>query len=334
MSRRRERVINRSAHPMRLRFIYETGIAAGLAFAIFFATPFFIDASSDPDPSKDSEFKLSIVKAQIEKIGRFTDDRILECSGIVPSFRNIDCYWVHNDSGNAAEIYLVDKSGKTKLTVVLDGVKNVDFEDIAIAHPKDSAETSLIIGDIGDNLTRRKNLSLYILKEPKLDSRANITIRPDITIEFEFEGGEKHNCEGLAYDAIGNRIFVANKLSAKQILQSKEAALFAFDADFKTKNQKRVAKRIGMVPGQMVTGFDISLDGKALVLQNYLAGYFLPITGTLEESISKNTYTMFSLPVQRQSESICFTLDRKRLITASEGKKVSIYSIEVPKPAQ
>lgn len=330
MSRHRDRVINHPAHPMRLRFIYETGIAAGLAFTIFFATPFFFDASSGPDPSNDSKFELSIVKAQIEKIGGFTDNRILECSGIVPSVQNIDCYWVHNDSGNAAEIYLVDKSGKTKLTVVLNGVKNVDFEDIAIAHPNDSAEPSLIIGDIGDNLTRRKNLSLYILKEPKLNSTANITIRPDITIEFAFEGGERHNCEGLAYDAIGNRLVVANKLSAKQILQSKEATLFAFEADFKTKKQKRVAKRIGMIPGQMVTGLDISLDGKALVLQNYLAGYYLPITGNLEESISKKTYTMFSLPVQRQSESICFTLDRKRLITASEGKKASIYSIQVP----
>ena len=167
-----------------------------------------------------------------------------------------------------------------------------------------------------------------------MDSRANITIRPDITIEFEFEGGERHNCEGLAYDAIGNRLIVANKLSAKQILQSKEAALFAFEADFKTKTQKRVAKRIGNIPGQMVTGLDISLDGKALVLQNYLAGYYLPISGNLEESISKKSYTMFSLPVQRQSESVCFTPDRKRLITASEGKKVSIYSIEVPKPSQ
>lgn len=338
MTWRRERVIKHYAKPMRLRLIYETGVAAGLAFLIFFMAPFCqsVDPSRNPSlsPRHDDVFELSIVKADIEKIGRFSDARILECSGIVPSVRNADCFWVHNDSGNAAEVYLVNKSGDTKLTLKLEGIKNVDFEDIAIAQPKSEDSPFLIIGDVGDNLRRRETLFVYLIKEPKLDAKADakteISSPPDLTIEVEFEQGERHNCEGLAYDVTSNRIVIANKLSTKQILQSKEAALFAFEADFKTKKQKQTAKNIGTVPGQMLTGLDISPDGSQLLLLNYLAGYHLPVSGTIEEAIAKKAYTMFSLPVQRQSEAICFTLDGKRLVTASEGKNVSVYSIKIP----
>src|SRR5882724_7777911 len=73
----------------------------------------------------DKLFAKGKDKGQIEK-------RLVEASGLVASYQNVGCLWSLNDSGNSAEVFLIDSTGKTKLVCKLEGVKNRDWEDIAM----------------------------------------------------------------------------------------------------------------------------------------------------------------------------------------------------------
>jgi hypothetical protein len=88
---------------------------------------------------------------------------VTESSGLVKSRRYADkgVFWTHNDSGDTARIFAVDAGGKLLREVVLPNAKNVDWEEIAA-----DEQGRLIVADIGDNLGKRENITLYRLAEP------------------------------------------------------------------------------------------------------------------------------------------------------------------------
>lgn len=63
-----------------------------------------------------------------------------------------------NDSGNDAELHLIDLTGKYLKTVLVKNAINVDWEDLAID------DNYLYIGDIGNNQNKRKDLCVYKVK--------------------------------------------------------------------------------------------------------------------------------------------------------------------------
>src|SRR5689334_8644757 len=81
----------------------------------------------------------------LEPLGRFDRAEIPESSGVVRSRRHPGVFWVHNDSGNPASLFAVDRTGRIlgKFAV---GVPNLDWEDVAI-----DERGRLYVGDIGNN---------------------------------------------------------------------------------------------------------------------------------------------------------------------------------------
>ena len=69
---------------------------------------------------------------------KFNSKMILESSGLVKSRVHDDVYWTHNDSGDSARLYAVDRGGnlvKPTLTlsyrgITVHGAKNIDWEGI------------------------------------------------------------------------------------------------------------------------------------------------------------------------------------------------------------
>ena len=55
---------------------------------------------------------LNFSKDRIAVSGVIKDSTLNEISGIVASRTNKNCYWVHNDSGDKAQIYLINDLGK------------------------------------------------------------------------------------------------------------------------------------------------------------------------------------------------------------------------------
>lgn len=80
-------------------------------------------------------------------------------------------FWTHNDSGNPAELILVDETGALRGQVQVTGAQNVDWEDMAkgpCPAGVGGGETGacLYVADVGDNLERRQDLMLYRVPEP------------------------------------------------------------------------------------------------------------------------------------------------------------------------
>jgi len=77
-----------------------------------------------------------------------------EVSGIEQIER--DLYVLINDSGDGPYLYIIDSKGNIKKKVFVKGAKNVDWEDIAF-----DGRNTLYVGDIGNNLNKRKDLAIY-----------------------------------------------------------------------------------------------------------------------------------------------------------------------------
>lgn len=78
-----------------------------------------------------------------------------ECSGMVfiDDFRMA----MINDGGNEPELFIIDTNGNFINRIKLRGIKNTDWESLAIA------EDELFIGDFGNNNNDRRDLKVYVV---------------------------------------------------------------------------------------------------------------------------------------------------------------------------
>ena len=100
----------------------------------------------------------------------FDTARVPECSGLEKSVRYADTIWTVSDSGNAPVVFALRESGdvvipaaarKKYAGIRVTGTRNLDWECIAL-----DEKGNLIIGDVGNNLSNRRNLCFYIVPEP------------------------------------------------------------------------------------------------------------------------------------------------------------------------
>jgi hypothetical protein len=86
-----------------------------------------------------------------------------EASGLTASHRIPNRLWAINDSG-AAILFALDARGAVVARVPLASVAVDDWEAIAVG-PCD-AGSCLYVGDIGDNRAKRKEITIYRIREP------------------------------------------------------------------------------------------------------------------------------------------------------------------------
>ncbi|MCU0400473.1 MAG: hypothetical protein MUE75_05580 [Algoriphagus sp.] len=165
-----------------------------------------------------------------------------------------------NDGGNAAEIYeLNPQTGVLIRTITVEGVSNIDWEDLA------ASQTHLFVGDFGNNLGNRKDLRILKISIADLISQTNV--QPQL-IEFTFSDqsqfsftSNSHNfdCEAMVYANGKIHLFSKNWTDSK----TKHYTLNS-DAG------KHSAALIGALDSQgLITGADVTTDGKHLVLIGY-----------------------------------------------------------------
>lgn len=83
--------------------------------------------------------------------------------------------WTHNDGGSPAELFGLDATGQLQKTTPV-ALPNVDWEDLT----RDPAG-HLYIGDFGNNLNNRRNLTIYRLhpgRPRSIPSGSAMPIRP------------------------------------------------------------------------------------------------------------------------------------------------------------
>jgi hypothetical protein len=106
-----------------------------------------------PETNK-SGFKNGKRIFETHKIGTL-NPLINECSGI-NKIANKNTFYTHNDGGGKAELYEIDEMGAIKNTLNIPNAQNIDWEDIT----KDDYG-NIYIGDFGNNINSRTNLTIY-----------------------------------------------------------------------------------------------------------------------------------------------------------------------------
>ncbi|MFQ5823313.1 MAG: hypothetical protein ACE5JB_04590 [bacterium] len=237
--------------------------------------------------------------------GRITEKAINECSGIVKSRQFENVFWTHNDSGDTPRIFAITAKGELIQQVWIPAAKNVDWEDIAV---DDSGH--IIIGDIGNNQNKRKDLTIYVVEEPNPyeTNFAKVVKR----IPFQFPDQKQFpNPFNLNFDCEATFWANGNLYVLTKHRSDRKTTLYRFGPLVNHKRQT-LTKISEFNIGGMVTAADVSLDGKKLLLlcyeyiylfekpkdsDNYLAGKFkrILLEGRQSEGITfDNTYILFT----------------------------------------
>lgn len=204
-----------------------------------------------------------------------TDARVDEISGIAASRQHPGVFWVLNDSDRPAEIYALHSTGAVRAVVTLDGVRNVDWEDIT--RFEHEGKTWLMIADTGDNGGLRRDLALHFIEEPA--TLADATVPVARTLPFRWPDGPR-DCEASAVDVRRGEILLVSKKRVPPELFRLPLA----PAD----DAVQIAERIGALHGieqptpndlernpvygryrSQITGIDIAPDGRHLAALNY-----------------------------------------------------------------
>jgi len=117
-----------------------------------------------------SAFGQKTIEVKLKKYKRIDKPAREEVSGIVKDPRAENQFWVHGDSGTDNRIYPVNIDGELlpnedSKGLKLKGIDNKDWEDITIDNMG-----NVVIGDIGNNCSCRKDQSLIILNSPSSDT--------------------------------------------------------------------------------------------------------------------------------------------------------------------
>ena len=104
-------------------------------------------------------------------LGQVMEESLNEISGVAVSRRNPGVVWVHEDSGAEPLIHGLNRDGTVAGVLRLEGVENIDWEDIAVGvcDPLEPERSCVVVGDIGTLGTARAVFSLLRFEEPLLD---------------------------------------------------------------------------------------------------------------------------------------------------------------------
>ena len=267
-------------------------------------------------------------KPKAKPIARVSDERILECSGIAVSRANKNAVWMHNDSGDKPRLFLVGLDGRTKLTLNVDKVKAIDWEDVCTFSLDN--KNWLLVGDIGDNMRnrskRRPKVRLYLIEEPVLTARsAKVrTVKPARVISFEYEDGPG-DCEGIAVDTAARKVLLLSKR-----VNPLRCRLYSLPLE--PKKSKPIAKAIAQIPMPICTGLDLSPDGLQLLMTSPRVGFLVQRARNESwDDAARRAPKPFQLPGQlRQTEAICWDASAQSIFVTSEGKGQQIWQLYPP----
>jgi hypothetical protein len=249
-------------------------------------------------------FKVGMV------MGVNKNHQLEEASGLVASSRNPGMLWSHNDSGNPAEIFLLDSTAVTRKKYTLAGIRNRDWEDIARGPGPLDGISYLYVGDIGDNQSHHNKKYIYRFPEPSLDDPEEI-LKVD-TIVVALEDGAL-DTEALLIDPVTKNLYIVSK---------RENKVRVYEVAYPHGKGTLPGKKVCTLLVGGITGGDISPDGNEVLLKNYEQIFYWKKKG--DETIVQLLKTPpTELPYHRepQGEGIAWALNGSGFYTLSENAK-------------
>ncbi len=172
--------------------------------------------------------KLSWAQTPVrpEVIGTLEEPRLVEVSGAAFSNKKPSWFWVHNDGGHPADLYLLDGLGALQAEVRLIGVANRDWEDMASFQWQQ--QSFLLVADTGDNNQSRAISNLYLLREPNVQTGSKQRVQVDLRLQVRYSKGPR-DCEAVAVDVKEGSILLLSKRDRMpQLYQLDLASVMSF----------------------------------------------------------------------------------------------------------
>jgi hypothetical protein len=277
--------------------------------------------------------KTSGVYRAPQVLGTIRSSAITESSGLVASRNSPGLYWTHNDSGDGPFIYAIDTSGQLRGVWRVRGAEAFDWEDIAAGPGPVPGMNYLYIGDIGDNSASRKEIVIYRVPEPVITNSdlQSTKSKPRTTevadaIRLRFPDG-KHDTETLLVHPKTGILYVLNKVPLANPSVYEARPPFSLDGII---TMKRLGElKVPSLFGGVLTGGDISPDGRRVALCDYFQGYELTLPDKSQnfDDIWQQRMEGFDLGKRKQGESIAYRLDGRAMLATSEGRSSPLIQV-------
>lgn len=242
------------------------------------------------------------------------DPRIKESSGLAASRLHPGVYWTHNDSGDGPYLYAVDGgTGETVARITLSGIGSPrDVEAISIG-----PGNQIYVGDIGDNLGGTwPYVWIYRLDEPK--TLKDQTVRATQYV-VKYEDGPR-NAESMVVDPKTGRAYIIDKDEDGGHLYQGPATL--------SPSGDNIFRPIAAVD-LWATDAALSPDGRQLAVRGYFGGIWYDWNGGAIKRGGR-----LDVPLQRQGESVTYSVDGTKLLYGSEGADSPVQVREAPGAAE
>ncbi len=247
-------------------------------------------------------------------VGVLEGGYLKEVSGIVASRRYPGYYWAHNDSGGEPAIYLIDSLGGKVAQVKIEGLKNRDWEDIAIGPGEKGKHSRLYIAETGDNRAIYGTYYIYSFEEPGVDLKnrtQRLFVDDYTTFTYQYPDGDR-DAETLMVDPLTSDFYIVSK-------RERHVHVYVWPASKHTHTTFTLEKA-GTIPFHEVVGGEISYNGTELLMKNYLSVFYWEREPgeAWADVLQKNPIVLPYHP-EAQGEAIAFTHDGSAYVTLSEA---------------
>ncbi|WP_312716585.1 hypothetical protein [Sphingobacterium multivorum] len=268
-----------------------------------------------------SQNRKDYFKTQIA-LGELTDPQLKEVSGIIPAYQEGN-FWVHNDSGDGATIYLIDRQAKLLKKFSLEGVSVVDCEDIDRVKIGDTY--FLVLADIGNNAGKRTWTCLYVFPEPQADDPGLIPKKSIRAIFLKFPGQQRLDAESIMIDPIDNMLYVISKREFR-------STVYGAEVFTNVKQQYFTLNRIAELPFTFATASAIDQTGTQLLVKNITHIFYWQRNRSESwKQVLQRKPAILPYQVEPQGEAIAFDSNGTGFYTISErpfGLKSYLYFFE------
>ena len=258
----------------------------------------------------------------------------IACSRVTPGY-----IWMQSDDYESYIVATTEKGDSCYLKVKFSKKIRWDWEDMSGGVYNDT--NYLFIGAFGDNDETDSEYSIVYIEEPEITpNNPTKTMTPN-RIKFQYPEGRLHNCEALMYDNREQMIYIITKVyyDVCQVFRmpfrldyGDEMQTLEYICDLGVKEDIGIGtyqgKECRFKGFHLVTGADVSPDGKYILIKNH-NNISAPYSWVLlweregDESVAETLTNRTPQPLycyeyEWQGEAICW-LDSTTFYTTSDS---------------
>jgi hypothetical protein len=270
---------------------------------------------------------------ELKSTGKLNLRLVPECSALWASPSQPGVFWTLADSGAKAVVTPIRADGSMvpvgksfRGSVLLKGVTNVDWEAIA-----GDAAGNMIVGDVGNNVSRRKELAFYLFKEPAPGVTEVAEVRkvtfawPDQTA---FPDPElSHDCEAMFL--LRGKLYLLTK-------HRRDTLTDLWRADIPAVGDRAALTKLARFDvGGMVTDACLSPDQKRLAILTYRNVWVFDVPAAGEDFFqAPASHAPLAPPILSFQLEGCAWLDAGHLLVGSEQGDLFRIALTDLRPAK